>query len=85
SLFQNYPSPFNPSTNIEFNLNKNETISLTVYDVMGRKVSTLVSGKNFSAGNHQLTFNASNLSSGIYFYQLEAGDIVQTKKMLLIK
>ncbi|RNC83822.1 MAG: T9SS C-terminal target domain-containing protein [Balneola sp.] len=85
SLSQNYPNPFNPTTNIEFSLNTTASVNLAVYDVMGREVSRLISGQNYSAGSHSINFDASGLSSGIYFYQLKIGRFIQTKKMMLIK
>jgi len=84
SLSQNYPNPFNPSTKIEFALPKSGVISLTVYDILGRKVAELVNG-SLTAGYHTVNFNASNLSSGVYFYRLEAGDFVSVKKLMLLK
>ncbi len=84
-LNQNYPNPFNPSTNIQFKLNKGANISLTVYDAIGKKVATLINNQFTTAGVHNIQFNAANLSSGIYYYKLNAGDVVQTKAMMLIK
>ncbi len=83
-LSQNYPNPFNPSTTIEFAIPKDENVSLTVYDVLGRVVSELVN-ENLRAGYYKVEFNASNLASGIYFYKLKAGDFVSTKKLILMK
>jgi hypothetical protein len=84
-LDQNCPNPFNPSTIISYSLPANNSfVSLKVYDVIGREVATLVN-KNVVAGEHQITFNAANLSSGIYLYQIRAGNFVQTKKMILLK
>lgn len=84
SLYQNYPNPFNPSTQIKYDLSKTQPVHLTIYDITGRKVAVLVNEKQ-SAGAHIITFNANGLSSGVYFYRLEAGDFVQTRKMVLIK
>jgi len=89
SLSQNYPNPFNPSTNIEFALPRQSHVSLKVYDVIGREVATLFSEEK-SAGRFTVRWNGKNnnnqlISSGIYFYRLEAGNFVQTKKMILIK
>ncbi|RNC79663.1 MAG: T9SS C-terminal target domain-containing protein [Balneola sp.] len=83
-LHQNYPNPFNPVTNISFELNKTEDVKLTVFDALGRTVSTLVDERR-SAGLHTIRLDASNFPSGIYFYQLEAGGVEQTKKLTLIK
>ncbi len=84
SLRQNYPNPFNPSTNIEFALPEQAVVSLKVYNLLGREISTLVSGK-LNAGIHKIEFNASGLSTGLYFYRIQAGSFMQTKKMMLIK
>ena len=84
SLEQNYPNPFNPSTTISFSLNKENHIIINLYNVLGQKIRTLVSG-NFTAGRHSINFDASNLSSGTYFYELKAGDRHIVKKMNLVK
>lgn len=83
-LHQNYPNPFNPITVISYQLPVNSEVLLKVFDMLGREVATLVNGKQ-AAGKHQVSFNASELSSGMYIYQLKASDIVQTRKMMLIK
>lgn len=83
-LDQNYPNPFNPSTTISYNLAQNSNVSLDVYDLMGRKVATLVNGKQ-SAGEQSINFDASNLASGVYIYRLSTGNQVLTKKMILLK
>lgn len=83
-LFDNYPNPFNPSTTISYQLPVNSIVTLKVYDVLGREVSTLVEGRE-NAGSHQVILNASTLLSGVYFYRLQAGSFVQTKKLLLLK
>jgi Pro-kumamolisin, activation domain/Secretion system C-terminal sorting domain len=81
---QNYPNPFNPSTVISYDIPRESHVSLIIYDVIGRKVATLYDG-NEKAGTYNVRFDASNLASGIYFYRLQAGNFVSTKKMLLIK
>jgi len=83
-LEQNYPNPFNPSTIIEYSIPIESKIKLEIFDILGRKISTL-ENKDERAGIHQVKFNASGLASGIYFYQLRAGNIISTKKMLLLK
>jgi hypothetical protein len=83
-LGQNYPNPFNPSTKIEFTLPKDEFVSIKVYDLLGREVAVLVS-KNLKQGTYEVQFDASRLSSGVYFYRMDAGNFTGTKKMLLIK
>jgi phosphatidylserine/phosphatidylglycerophosphate/cardiolipin synthase-like enzyme len=83
-LAQNYPNPFNPSTTIEFSVPQSKLVSIKIYDVVGREVSTLVN-ENLAAGSYKVTWNASKLSSGVYFYKMNAGNFVQTKKLLLQK
>jgi choice-of-anchor B domain-containing protein len=85
-LKQNYPNPFNPSTEITFSIPKNSEVTLKVYDVNGKEVADLIN-KNYERGTHSITFDAAKfeLSSGIYFYTLTAGDLKETKKMLLVK
>ncbi|MBZ0203177.1 MAG: T9SS type A sorting domain-containing protein [Ignavibacteria bacterium] len=84
SLSQNYPNPFNPTTNIKFGLPSAGNVKLVVFDVLGREVTTLVNEYKTS-GIYTVDFDASMLSSGVYFYRIESGDFVQTKKMLLVK
>ena len=84
SLGQNYPNPFNPSTVINYQLSFAGNVTLKVYDVLGKEVSTLVNEEK-PIGNYEVEFNASHLASGIYFYKIQAGDFVQTKKMILLK
>jgi ligand-binding sensor domain-containing protein len=83
-LLQNYPNPFNPSTTIKFELPKISHVTLTVYDILGRQVSALVNDR-MDAGVHEIKFDGSNLASGVYFYRLQAGDFVATKRLLLLK
>lgn len=82
-LYQNYPNPFNPSTNIRFDVVKNGLVKLEVYDVTGRVVNTLVNSK-LEAGSYQFTLDASLLPSGVYFYKIQAGNFLQTKRMILL-
>jgi len=84
NLYQNYPNPFNPSTKIQFALTKSSKVLLRVYDVTGHEVSTLVN-ETKSLGEYEISFNAADLPSGIYFYNLSAGNFTETKKMLLLK
>ncbi|HLP15990.1 MAG TPA: T9SS type A sorting domain-containing protein [Bacteroidota bacterium] len=84
TLAQNYPNPFNPSTSINYTLKTTGMVRLTVFDVLGRQVQVLVNGVQ-SAGAHQVSFDARSLSGGMYFYRLEAGDGVITRKMTLVK
>ena len=83
-LKQNYPNPFNPTTTIEFLLPTNDRVELNVFDISGRQVASIIN-RNMSAGVHKIKFDASNLTSGVYFYQIRTGKLVDTKKMLLIK
>ncbi len=83
-LSQNYPNPFNPSTTINFVIPKSSFVNLSVYDILGRKVSTLINEEKI-AGSYKVEFNAINLPSGIYFYKIKAGSFTQTKKMVLLK
>jgi len=83
-LHQNYPNPFNPSTSIEFTLPKSEFTTLKVFNILGKEVETLVSN-NLNQGNHTYQFDGKNLASGVYYYQLVAGDFTVIKKMVLIK
>lgn len=84
SLFQNYPNPFNPTTNIGFRIANIEFVSLKVYDVLGRLVRTLIN-KVEQPGSYSVTFDAGSLSSGVYFYRLQAGSHSASKKLLLLR
>lgn len=83
-LSQNYPNPFNPVTKINYSLPKSGFVTMKVYDMLGREVVNLIS-ENKTAGNYSVDFNASNLTSGVYFYRLESNGFVDTKKMMLVK
>lgn len=84
TLSQNYPNPFNPSTTIDFALPKTEKVTVKIFNQLGQQVAVLANS-DFSAGNHQLNFDGAGLSSGIYYYRIEAGSFTQTKKMILMK
>jgi len=84
SISQNYPNPFNPVTHLEFGISDLGFVSLKVYDILGKEVKTLVKEIK-PAGNYRVEFDGSNFASGVYFYRLESGDFVQTKRMVLIK
>ncbi|HMU41935.1 MAG TPA: T9SS type A sorting domain-containing protein [Ignavibacteriaceae bacterium] len=84
NLAQNYPNPFNPSTKIRYSVPISEFVTLKVYDVLGNEVAALVNEEK-PAGTYEVNFNASQLSSGIYFYKLQAGSFVETKKMILLR
>ena len=84
SLSQNFPNPFNPNTTIKWQMPEASFVTLKIYDVLGREVITLAN-EELSAGEHEVTFNASQLSSGVYLYQLKAGSVIETKKMVLLR
>jgi hypothetical protein len=83
-LAQNYPNPFNPATKINIDLPEDGKVEMRIYDMLGREAAVLLNEFR-TAGYHTVTFNASNLSSGIYFYRISAGKYTSIKKMLLIK
>jgi predicted GH43/DUF377 family glycosyl hydrolase len=83
-LRQNYPNPFNPSTTIEFTLPKSDFVELKVYNILGKEVATLVSNK-LNSGKHTFQFSGQNLASGVYYYQLAAGEFREVKKMILLR
>jgi len=84
ALYQNYPNPFNPSTIIRFSMPVNGNVALNVFNPLGEKVATLLNGQ-LEAGYHEVSFDAQNLPSGLYFYEIKAGDFSSIKKMILIK
>jgi Secretion system C-terminal sorting domain len=84
ALKQNYPNPFNPSTTINFDMPQSDFVTLNVFNLLGEKVGTLVN-QNMRAGSHSVNFDAANLPSGIYFYQLKTGEFNSIKKMTLLK
>ena len=84
ALNQNYPNPFNPSTEISYSIPKSEKVKLTIFNLLGKQVAELVNGTK-AAGSYTVNFSAANLSSGVYFYKLETGSTVLSKKMMLIK
>jgi spore germination protein YaaH len=83
-LLQNYPNPFNPTTNIEFQAAKQGFVSLKVFDVLGREVTTLVNEQK-EPGSYIIRWNAASVPSGVYFYQLSAADVVQTRSMIILR
>ena len=84
ALEQNYPNPFNQMTNIKYQITDKGKVSLRVYDVSGREVATLVN-EELGAGTYQVRFDAGSLASGVYFYRLQSGDFVETRKLILLK
>jgi hypothetical protein len=83
-LRQNYPNPFNPVTTIKYEVPSNGIIALRIFDILGREVATLVNEQK-QLGKYDVQWNASNNSSGLYFYRIQAGKFVETKKMILLK
>ena len=83
-LYDNYPNPFNPSTTIRYSLTEAAFTSINIYDVVGNEVAVAVNEMQ-TAGTHHVTFNAAGLSSGVYYYTIQAGSFTETKKMILIK
>jgi len=83
-LFQNYPNPFNPSTRISYQIPQQKFVTIKVYDILSNEIAVLVNEEK-SAGSYEIEFHASSLPSGVYFYQLIAGNFVETKKMILLK
>jgi flagellar hook assembly protein FlgD len=84
TLEQNYPNPFNPSTTIKFTLTSAVLVQLEIYNMIGEKVATLIN-ETVNAGTHNVIWDASNMASGIYLYQLRSGNSVLSKKMTLLK
>lgn len=84
ALEQNYPNPFNPVTVIKYSIPVDGQVNLIVYNMLGEKVATLVNQVQ-KAGRHEINFDASQLSSGVYFYKIEAGSFSSVKKMMLLK
>ena len=83
-LSDNYPNPFNPNTSISYSIPENAFVTLKIYDVLGNEVVELINERK-EQGNYQIDFNASELSSGIYYYTLTTGNFTSTKKMILVK
>ena len=89
ALHQNYPNPFNPVTTLRYNLPENRLVNITIYDMLGRKVKTLIN-QNQDSGHKSVIWDATNdfgkpVSAGIYLYQIQAGEYISTKKMVLLK
>ncbi|MEJ2545462.1 MAG: T9SS type A sorting domain-containing protein, partial [Calditrichaceae bacterium] len=83
-LRQNYPNPFNPATTISYSISEPATISLKVYDILGKEIKTLVNGYQMG-GKHTIVFDARNFASGVYYYRLQAGSYSHTRKMILVR
>ena len=84
ALSKNYPNPFNPNTTIEFSLPKNEKVTLTIYDIMGKEVETVLN-QPMTAGNHTIQWSANSVPTGVYFVKMKSGDFIQTRKVMLLK
>ena len=84
TLYQNYPNPFNPTTKIKYQLPEFSNVKLTIYDVLGRQIKTLVNQEK-PAGNYEVEFDGTGLPSGVYFYRIEDGKFSDTKKFILMK
>lgn len=84
SLSQNFPNPFNPETSIRYSIPEQSHVTIKVFDILGREVTTLVDGEK-NVGNYEVKFNSKKISSGIYFYRIQAGDFLSTKKMIVLK
>ncbi|MBU1707212.1 T9SS type A sorting domain-containing protein, partial [bacterium] len=83
-LYANWPNPFNPNTTIVYDLKESGPVQLRIFDVLGREAAVLIDGYQ-EIGQHKVTFDASSLPSGIYFYRIKAGDFTDTKKMIFMK
>ena len=83
-LYQNYPNPFNPTTNIKFDIAKNSVVKLTIFDMNGKEIVTLLNGE-LQPGTYSIDWNGSNYSSGVYFYKLELPGFTETRKLMLLK
>ncbi|MBE0538427.1 MAG: T9SS type A sorting domain-containing protein [Ignavibacterium sp.] len=84
SLDQNYPNPFNPTTTIRYAIPEDNFVSIKLYDILGNEVITLVNEQK-QAGRYEMLFNASNIASGVYYYQISSGNFTQTRKLMLMK
>jgi flagellar hook assembly protein FlgD len=83
-LYENYPNPFNPLTTIRYGLPNRSHVALTVYNTLGQRVALLQNGEQ-EAGYHEVMFDGRGLSSGVYYYRIQAGDFVQTRNLLLLR
>ncbi|MBL7127518.1 MAG: T9SS type A sorting domain-containing protein [Ignavibacteria bacterium] len=84
NLHQNYPNPFNPATNIKFDIPKASYVKLTIYNILGKEITTLVNEK-LNIGSYEVNWNGMDYPSGVYFYKMVADDYVNVKKMVLLK
>ncbi len=84
TIEQNYPNPFNPSTRIKYSIPQSSQAQIKVFDILGNGIETLVNEEK-PAGSYEVEFDGSNLSSGVYFYRMQAGNFIKTKKMVLLR
>jgi len=84
TLDQNFPNPFNPNTLIKYSIPKSSQVSLKIFNTLGQEMESLVNEEK-QAGTYEVNWNASNLQSGVYFYRIQAGSFIETKKMILLK
>jgi hypothetical protein len=84
TLSQNFPNPWNPTTNIQYQLPVNSMVTIKVFDALGKEMATLVNEFKPS-GSYEITFNSKGLSSGVYYYQMKAGNFIETRKLILLK
>ena len=83
-LSQNYPNPFNPTTKINYSIHQSTQVTVKLFDILGNEIETLVNEEKLT-GTYEITWNAENISSGVYLYRIQAGDFVQSKKMVFMK
>ena len=84
-LEQNYPNPYNPNTTIEYSLPQASNVTINLYNILGQRIKQLMTGLRKEAGYHQIEWDASRISSGIYYYRIEAGEFQDVKKMILLR
>ena len=83
-MFQNYPNPFNPSTKIKYQIPERNFVTIKIFDVLGNEIASLVNDEK-PAGSYEVYFYGTGIASGLYFYELQTGQFVETKKMILLK
>jgi len=83
-LYQNHPNPFNPTTRIKFSVPERNNVNIKIFNMIGQEIQEIVN-QEYEAGNYNVEFNASNLASGVYFYRIQSGNFVESKKMIYLK